>query len=62
MVWGDYSVAVEGRLLGYERLASKGARISFVKQMSGDSLSVSLDKIEDGPPLRVQMLFVGVPD
>jgi hypothetical protein len=62
MAWDEYRAAVQGRLAGYERLRSNGASISFVKQMSGDSLSVSLDKIGDGPPLRVQVFFVAVPD
>lgn len=64
LTWEKYVASVEGLLAGYRRQEEheRAAAVSFTKRADGDSFSVSLEKLANGPPLKVRVTFVAAAD
>lgn len=46
----------------YKALQVAAGSASYVRRMSGDTFTVSLEKLGDGPPLKVRVVLVAAAD
>jgi hypothetical protein len=60
--WDEYVAGVGKRLLGYARVVDRPGRVEFSRDVSSEGHSLAFESIGAGPPLRVRVTFIVLPD
>jgi hypothetical protein len=61
--WAEYAKSVEAKLsAGYRCTGATADALVFSRHQSGDAVCVRVERLSDGPPLRVRVIYQGQPD
>ena len=57
MSWSEYREWVVNELPGFELTRSTGSLLAFVRVLEGDTYTILLEVVQQGPPARIRSTF-----